>query len=169
VLLDAFGARMSPSTSLQRVVQAGRTGRKGKRGFYLYDASGRKGAVDESVYELMGGGSAAERKRAAQAPAREEIVERCVLAMVNEAARCLSEGILRSARDGDVGAVFGIGFPPFRGGPFRYVDRVGADAIVQQLDQLNGRFPPRFEPAPLLVDMARSRRRFYPAAGNPLA
>jgi 3-hydroxyacyl-CoA dehydrogenase/enoyl-CoA hydratase/3-hydroxybutyryl-CoA epimerase len=82
--------------------------------------------------------------------------------MVNEAARCLQEGILRSARDGDIGAVFGIGFPPFRGGPFRYVDSVGADHIVGQLEDLNVRFSPRFEPAELLVDMASGRKVFYP-------
>jgi 3-hydroxyacyl-CoA dehydrogenase/enoyl-CoA hydratase/3-hydroxybutyryl-CoA epimerase len=82
--------------------------------------------------------------------------------MVNEAARCLEEGILRSARDGDIGAVFGIGFPPFRGGPFRYIDSVGADHIVGQLEDLNVRFPPRFEPAELLVDMSSGRKVFYP-------
>jgi 3-hydroxyacyl-CoA dehydrogenase/enoyl-CoA hydratase/3-hydroxybutyryl-CoA epimerase len=95
-------------------------------------------------------------------------VQRCVLAMVNEAARCLEEGILRGARDGDIGAVFGIGFPPFRGGPFRYVDAMGADTIVRELDALYGRFAPRFEPAELLVAMARARRRFYPAEGRPV-
>jgi 3-hydroxyacyl-CoA dehydrogenase/enoyl-CoA hydratase/3-hydroxybutyryl-CoA epimerase len=95
-------------------------------------------------------------------------VQRCVLAMVNEAARCLEEGILRGARDGDVGAVFGIGFPPFRGGPFRYVDAVGADTVVRDLDALYGRFAPRFEPAELLVAMARARRRFYPTEGRPV-
>ena len=85
--------------------------------------------------------------------------------MVNEAARCLEEGVLRSARDGDIGAVFGIGFPPFRGGPFRYVDGVGAVTLVEELEQLNGRFPGRFAPAELLLDHARGRKRFYPAHG----
>src|SRR5205823_5027158 len=137
VLAEAFGARMAPSRAMSSVVAAGRTGRKGRSGFYRYDARGSKGDVDDSVYGLMGN---AERR---EIP-REEIVERCVLAMINEAARCLKEGILRTPRDGDIGAVFGIGFPPFRGGPFRYIDSIGVDEIVRRVEELNGRFPPRF-------------------------
>jgi 3-hydroxyacyl-CoA dehydrogenase/enoyl-CoA hydratase/3-hydroxybutyryl-CoA epimerase len=178
VLAEAFGARMAPPESMRRVVESGRTGRKGRKGFYLYDADGKKGDVDPSVYELVGppgahrgagggagGAGSAEGRR--DIP-EEEVVQRCVLAMVNEAARCLEEGILRGARDGDIGAVFGIGFPPFRGGPFRYVDTVGADTVVRELDALYGRFAPRFEPAELLVAMARARRRFYPTEGRPV-
>ena len=162
VLAEAFGQRMAPSHAMRRVVESGRVGRKGKSGFYRYDESGRKDAVDSSVYELFSPGGA-------RAPvADDEIVERCLLAMVNEAARCLEEGVLRSARDGDVGAVFGIGFPPFRGGPFRYVDTVGAARIVERLELLDGRFPGRFAPAALLVAHARGQRRFYPATGHPL-
>ena len=89
------------------------------------------------------------------------MAQRCVLAMVNEAARCLEEGILRSPRDGDIGAVFGIGFPPFRGGPFRYVDSVGAHQIVEQLEELNDRFVGRFDPAEVLLEAASGRRSFY--------
>ena len=163
VLSEAFGARMSPSESLRRVVESGRTGRKGKHGFYLYDDAGKKTSVDPSVYQLLPTG------RQRTDVSAEEVTRRCVLAMVNEATRCLEEKVLRSARDGDVGAVFGIGFPPFRGGPFRYVDTVSAVAIVEQLEELNGRFPGRFEPAGLLVDQARARRRFYPANGAPLS
>ena len=159
VLSEAFGARMAPSESLRRVVESGRTGRKGKQGFYLYDEEGRKAAVDASVYQLLPHGP---QRRGIDAA---EICQRCVLAMVNEAARCLEEGVLRSARDGDVGAVFGIGFPPFRGGPFRYVDSVGAVTLVEELEQLNGRFPGRFAPSELLLDHARGRKRFYPVHG----
>jgi 3-hydroxyacyl-CoA dehydrogenase/enoyl-CoA hydratase/3-hydroxybutyryl-CoA epimerase len=162
VLFEAFGSRMSPSESLRRVVESGRTGRKGREGFYLYDDEGKKTAVDTSVYGLLPHGS---QRR--EIPA-DEIRQRCVLAMVNEAARCLEEGVLRSPRDGDVGAVFGIGFPPFRGGPFRYVDSEGVSSVVRDLEELNGRFPGRFAPAELLVDYARARKRFYPAHGAPL-
>jgi 3-hydroxyacyl-CoA dehydrogenase/enoyl-CoA hydratase/3-hydroxybutyryl-CoA epimerase len=154
VLSEAFGARMAPSEAMRRVVTAGRTGRKGGKGFYRYDEGGKKGPVDETIYELVGG-----QRREIDAA---EITQRCVLAMVNEAAHCLEEGILRSPRDGDIGAVFGIGFPPFRGGPFRYVDSVGAQRIVEQLEELNTRFQGRFAPAGVLVDTARSRARFYP-------
>ncbi|MDQ2695474.1 MAG: 3-hydroxyacyl-CoA dehydrogenase family protein, partial [Pseudomonadota bacterium] len=90
-----------------------------------------------------------------------EIAERCVLPMVNEAVRCLEEGILRSPRDGDVGAVFGLGFPPFRGGPFRYVDAEGAARVVERLSHYAQRLGERFAPARLLVEKAESGGRFY--------
>jgi len=154
VLGEAFGGRMAPADSLRRVVEAGRKGRKGKSGFYRYDHHGEKGAVDESIYPVIG------RSQRRDIPS-EEIVERCVLAMVNEAAMCLEEGILRSARDGDIGAVFGIGFPPFRGGPFRYIDTVGADVVVKRLEDLHARFPARFAVTPMLVEHARARKRFH--------
>ncbi len=165
IFVEAFGERLAPSATLRRVVESGRLGRKGKKGFYLYDAEGKKGDVDESVYALVhGGGSAAQRVDFSA----DEIQRRCVLAMVNEAARCLEEGIIRSPRDGDVGAVFGIGFPPFRGGPFRYIDSVGAARIVDELEELNTRFLGRFFPSELLVRMARRSERFYPTDGKPL-
>lgn len=162
VLADAFGERFASSESMQRVIAAGRTGRKGGTGFYTYRKDGKKGGVDQSVYEFLPTGTA----RADVHP--EEIQDRTVLAMVNEAVRCLEEGVLRSPRDGDVGAVFGLGFPPFRGGPFRYTDVESPEMIIRRLEQLNARFAPRFEPARLLVEMAERRRRFYPLEGKPV-
>ncbi|MFN2400062.1 MAG: fatty acid oxidation complex subunit alpha FadJ [Gemmatimonadaceae bacterium] len=155
VISEAFGARLAPSESLARVAASGRTGRKGGKGFYRYDASGKKGAVDESIYELLPTGA-----QRVELP-REEIEQRTVLAMVNEAARCLEEGILRTPRDGDIGAVFGIGFPPFLGGPFRYLDAIGIGSAVESLKALNERLAPRFEPAALLVRMGMRGNRFY--------
>jgi 3-hydroxyacyl-CoA dehydrogenase / enoyl-CoA hydratase / 3-hydroxybutyryl-CoA epimerase len=154
-MAESFGARMAPSDAMRKVVEAGRTGRKGKSGFYKYDEKGQKGEVDETVYAVIG------KSHRAVVPA-DEITERCVLAMVNEAVLCLEEGILRSPRDGDIGAVFGLGFPPFRGGPFRYIDEVGAATIVTRLEELHARFPNRFSPARLLVENARAQRRFHP-------
>lgn len=154
-MAESFGQRMAPSEAMRKVVEAGRTGRKGRSGFYKYDEQGDKGDVDDSVYAIIG------KTHRAEIPAS-EIAERCVLAMVNEAVLCLEEGILRSARDGDIGAVFGLGFPPFRGGPFRYIDAVGAATIVSQLEELHARFSSRFSPARLLVEHARGQRKFSP-------
>jgi 3-hydroxyacyl-CoA dehydrogenase/enoyl-CoA hydratase/3-hydroxybutyryl-CoA epimerase len=157
IVREAFGARMEPSQALQAVVRAGRLGRKGRSGFYAYDAKGRKQGVDASVYDLLPTG----RPRG-DVPAA-EIVQRCTLAMVNEAARCLEEGIIASPRDGDIGAVFGIGFPPFRGGPFRHADALGVARVVEELEELEARFPGRFAPAESLVQLARRGGRFHPA------
>ena len=170
IMHDAFGDRFSPAQSVQAVVGSGRFGRKSKKGFYLYDEEGKKGEVDQSVYQLLTA-AARETPPSAGAEARprpefpaDEIQQRTVLPMLNEAARCLEEGVIRSARDGDVGAVFGFGFPPFRGGPFRYMDSLGIPEVVRQLEDLNDRFPGRYAPTELLLAMARRKERFHPGA-----
>ncbi|MBX7120182.1 MAG: fatty acid oxidation complex subunit alpha FadJ [Gemmatimonadaceae bacterium] len=162
IMAEAFGGRMQPSEALVKVLGAGRLGRKGKQGFYAYDEQGKRTGVDESVYALYAGGA---RRREV---AKEEIQRRLTLAMVNEAARCLEEGIVRAPKDGDIGAVFGIGFPPFRGGPFRHIDAVGVGEVVQQLEALEATHPGRFTPAAILKRMANEGRTFYPRTGKPV-
>jgi 3-hydroxyacyl-CoA dehydrogenase/enoyl-CoA hydratase/3-hydroxybutyryl-CoA epimerase len=153
ILHGAFGDRMKAPEALEAVVKAGRLGRKNGKGFYTY--GGKEKRVDETVYDLVPGGRA--RKRFEP----EEMQERVALQMVNEAIRCLGEGILRSARDGDVGAVFGLGFPPFRGGPFRVADEMGPRELLSRIERWRDRFGARFEPAPLLVEHARSGKPFH--------
>lgn len=156
IMAAAFGERMRPSVTLQRVLESGRLGRKAKRGFYRYDDKGKRLGVDQRVYALTpasGGRSTV---------AADEMQRRTVLPMLNEAVRCLEDGIVRSPRDGDIGAVFGIGFPPFRGGPFRFIDALGAATVVQQLEALDARYPGRYEPAAMLRAMAASGERFHP-------
>ncbi len=153
IMHQAFGDRMGAPEALARVVEAGRLGRKSKKGFYTYD--GKTKRVDPTVYDLLPGG------RARKSFDRAEMAERVVLQMVNEAIRCLGEGILRSPRDGDVGAVFGLGFPPFLGGPFRWADAVGSRALLEKVQRLEGRFGARFEPAPLLVEYGKAGRPFH--------
>jgi 3-hydroxyacyl-CoA dehydrogenase/enoyl-CoA hydratase/3-hydroxybutyryl-CoA epimerase len=167
-MFESFGERMMPAEGVRRVVESGRTGRKGRSGFYLYDARGKKSGVDPSVYPIILGAERASEQSQLPPIPNDEIVDRCVMAMVNEAARCLEEGVLRSPRDGDIGAVFGLGWPPFRGGPFRYVDALGIDEIMHRLDTFDGRFPVRFKPAAALIEMSRARTRFYPADGRPV-
>ena len=163
VMHHAFGERMAPPPSMARVLADGRLGRKSKKGFYTYD--GGKKRVDASVYALVrdeGLGPAADTGRGAK-PGHEprEIQERLVFAFLNEAVLCLQEGILRSPRDGDVGAIFGLGFPPFLGGPFRYLDHLGARFAVETLEKLQARHGERFRPAAMLLDMAREGRSFH--------
>jgi 3-hydroxyacyl-CoA dehydrogenase/enoyl-CoA hydratase/3-hydroxybutyryl-CoA epimerase len=153
ILHEAFGDRMSPPAALHEVVQGGRLGRKNRRGFYTYDE--KKKRVDESVYDLLPGG------RARKPVDPREVQDRLVAQLVNEAIRCLGEGILRSPRDGDVGAVFGLGFPPFRGGPFRWADELGTRALLAKVEALQARYGARFEPAPLLVEHGRANRPFH--------
>ena len=154
ILHEAFGDRMVPPKALESVIADGRLGRKSKKGFYTY--GGKKKEVDETVYDLLPGGK---RRKTLS---RDEIAERVVLQLVNEAVRCLGEGILRSARDGDVGAIFGLGFPPFLGGPFRYADAIGPKALLDRVERWHDKLGDRFEPAPLLVEHARAGRTFYP-------
>jgi 3-hydroxyacyl-CoA dehydrogenase/enoyl-CoA hydratase/3-hydroxybutyryl-CoA epimerase len=152
ILGDAFGDRMRPPDGLQTLVDRGALGRKTKRGFYLYDR--RKRRVNDDVYDLLGVEPAKEQKTI-------PVAERCVLQMVNEAALCLEEGILRSARDGDIGAVFGLGFPPFLGGPFRYVDALGAGHLVRRLEHFANIHGDRYRPAGILRELAARDGSFY--------
>jgi 3-hydroxyacyl-CoA dehydrogenase/enoyl-CoA hydratase/3-hydroxybutyryl-CoA epimerase len=153
IMHGAFGDRLQAPDTMQRIIADGRYGRKNKKGFYTYD--GKKKRVDESVYDLLPHGR--QRK---QFPF-DEIQQRLGLAMINEAALCLQEGILRSPRDGDIGAIMGLGFPPFRGGPFRYVDSVGAQVIVERLESLASQLGGRLAPAEILVELAKAGRTFY--------
>jgi 3-hydroxyacyl-CoA dehydrogenase/enoyl-CoA hydratase/3-hydroxybutyryl-CoA epimerase len=154
IMLDAFGERMSAPEGMHKLMEDERYGRKNGRGFYLYGDKKKKG-VDESVYEILG------VQPNNKSVTNEDIAWRCALQFVNEACRCFGEGILRSARDGDVGAVFGLGFPPFRGGPFRFVDQVGAKEILGRLRELEKQHGPRFSPAPVLEEIARSGQTFH--------
>jgi 3-hydroxyacyl-CoA dehydrogenase/enoyl-CoA hydratase/3-hydroxybutyryl-CoA epimerase len=156
IMLEAFGDRMQPPNGMEKLVADKRFGRKNARGFYLYgDKKKGKKQVDASVYGVLG----VEPKPGAMNKA--EIAERVALQMVNEAALCFGEGILRSARDGDIGAIFGLGFPPFRGGPLRWADAVGALDLVRRLERFEKQLGKRFTPAPVLVEMAQSGASFY--------
>src|SRR5690606_34973525 len=89
------------------------------------------------------------------------VAERCLLQMVNEAIHCLGEGILRSPRDGDIGAIFGLGFPPFLGGPFHFVDSQGASEILGRMARLEREYGERFTPAQRLVELGENGGIFY--------
>ncbi|MFL7841937.1 fatty acid oxidation complex subunit alpha FadJ [Raoultella ornithinolytica] len=161
VLEAAWGERFSPPANIiDAILNDDRKGRKNSRGFYLYETKGRtsKKRPDAAVYSLLGV-SAPQARLSGQ-----QIAERCVMMMLNEAARCFDEQVIHGARDGDIGAVFGIGFPPFLGGPFRYMDQLGAGEVVAILQRLAAQYGPRFTPCENLLRMAGQGATFWPTA-----
>ncbi|WP_437613783.1 fatty acid oxidation complex subunit alpha FadJ [Erwinia sp. V71] len=156
VLQQAYGERFAPPAALDAVLQDDRKGRKNARGFYRYPAAGwwRKKQVDDSVYRVL---NLKPRARLEGA----QIAQRCVMMMLNEAVRCHEEQVIASARDGDIGAVFGIGFPPFTGGPLRYIDQLGAAMVVNTLTNLMHQYGERFAPCEGLRRMAEQGEKFY--------
>jgi len=163
IMIEAFGERLAPPATMAKLVDAGRKGRKNEKGFYLYGAAAKKKGkgkhVDTSIYQELGL-SVPDRKAKPPIPL-EEIQERCSLAFVNEAMYCWGENLLRSPRDGDIGAIFGLGFPPFRGGPFRFVDLSGPERVLKTIEAYQQRLGKRWTPAPALIEMAKSGKRFY--------
>lgn len=153
-VVDAFGDRIAgPPDLLDRLIDDDRMGRANGRGFYRYDGSGRRTGFDESIYDAIGLGP--------RTVLDESMMHsRTALSMINEAARCLEEGVLRSALDGDVGAVAGLGFPPSKGGPFWWADQVSARGIVERLEIYAALYGERFEPAEILREYAASGRKF---------
>ncbi|MBC8946291.1 isocitrate lyase [Xenorhabdus indica] len=162
VLIEQLGSRFTPPAILDAVLNDNRKGKKNGRGFYSYEVkksrfwSFRKSSkeVDSSIYSLL-----KIKPNAKISPS--DIAQRCLMPMLNEAVRCLDEGIIRSPRDGDIGAVFGIGFPPFLGGPFRYMDKLGSNNVVEILRRLEQQHGERFAPCERLVQMAEQNEKFY--------
>jgi 3-hydroxyacyl-CoA dehydrogenase/enoyl-CoA hydratase/3-hydroxybutyryl-CoA epimerase len=157
VLGPLFTARgVASSRVMENLFTAGYKGRKNNRGFYLYGdpASKKKKEVNKEIYTFFGGPN---RKKFDTI----EVQNRLSLVMVNEATLCLQEGILQAPRDGDIGAVFGLGFPPFLGGPFRYIDSLGFPKVLSLMEQLAERHGPRFSPAQILRDQEAKNQKFY--------
>lgn len=148
VLEDAYGARMHVPAGLARVADEGLRGKKSGTGFYVYH--GKKKHTNAAARRIVLNG----HPDAAGLLSDEEIVDRAVLSMVNEAARCLEEGVASRTDDVDAAMVLGTGFAPFRGGLLQYADERGMRGIVERLHEFERRFGDRFTPAPLLEKVA---------------
>jgi len=154
VMIAAFGERMSADGALERLVEAGRLGRKNGKGFYLHQ--GKEKQVDPAVYGLLNLAPGREGRLGKDEPA-----ERCVLVMINEAAQCLAEGVVRRPQEVDAGMIFGTGFPPFRGGLLRYADSLGSSRVVERLEFYANQFGAHFRPVAALMDLAKQNKNFY--------
>jgi len=156
VLQAAFASRigLADESPLDVMVAAGKLGEKNAKGFYRY-RDGKRTTVDPDVYKLL------EVPAASELPP-ETIQERLVLAMVNEAAICLDDSVVREPRDLDLAMVMGTGFPPFRGGLLRHADWIGLPIVADRLSRLADARGEHFRPADLISQMVRDQRRFYP-------
>ncbi|XP_049815652.1 trifunctional enzyme subunit alpha, mitochondrial [Schistocerca nitens] len=143
---------------LQDMVKQGFLGRKSGKGCYIYEPGRKDRDMNEEAkniiqrYKLEPKGSTE----------TEDQQLRMVSRFVNEAVLCLQENILANPLEGDIGAVFGLGFPPFSGGPFRWVDHYGAKNLVQKMEQFQAHYGEPFKPCELLVSHANdSTKKFY--------
>ncbi len=157
ILFEAFGDRMTPASITSQIVKSGRLGKKTAKGVYAYE--GRKKTVDPEIYNVI----KVTPEKGKMKP--EVIVDRCVLPMINEAARCLADQIVMTPADVDLGMIMGTGFPPFRGGLLRYADDRGVASVVKTLSELATALGPkhekRYAPGDALKRLASENRKFY--------
>jgi 3-hydroxyacyl-CoA dehydrogenase/enoyl-CoA hydratase/3-hydroxybutyryl-CoA epimerase len=154
ILHKGLGERVKPSPLLEALYKNGSYGKKNGKGFYLY--KGRiRGGPDASVYGRLNHGSTNGKKISAG-----EISSRAILLMIKEAALCLEEKIIDKPDLLDAALIFGIGFPPFRGGLLRYADTLGASFLVEKLGIYAKEYGERFAPPILLQEMAKSGKLF---------
>lgn len=147
-LSDKFGMRFNPPEKMQLLIDNERKGAKNKRGFYLYHSqTGQRTGEDGSIYHTL-------EVVTTNNLEAEQIARRCLLMMINEACYCLQEQVIRNTDEGNVASVLGAFFPNFRGGIYAYIEQIGAENIVAELNILVKQYGTRFEPCPWLLNKA---------------
>ena len=159
----AYGERMRATQVLKPMLEAKELGKKTGKGVFVWRADKAGKPEKQGVNPRLARGS--------KHMGADDILDRCVLAMANEAARCLAEQVVDGPRALDLATVFGTGFAPFRGGVLRYADSRGLAKIVERLEKLRAEIMlekdganerlGRYEPAPLLAELARKNARFH--------
>ena len=157
VMHEGLGERAHPSKFSSKLLEKNFLGKKNSKGFFLYDENGKVSGPNSEVEEFL----PSEKKKMSET----EIQMRLFLPMINEAAIILEEKIVASASTVDLGLIFGIGFPPFRGGLLRYADSEGLDKILAALNNfaksIDGE---RYKASTYLIDLVESKMTFYQKA-----
>lgn len=154
IMHDGLGDRAMPNHISSKIVDAGCLGVKSSKGFYLYDGKGKQGELNAEVEKLL-------PKRKVKM-SEKEIQKRVIIPMINEAANILDEKIVEKASDVDLGLIFGIGFPPFRGGLLRYADKEGLDKIFETLLKFEKNIDKdRYCPSPYFKKLVENKTKFY--------
>ena len=150
-LIERLGERFTPSPRIQYLIENERKGAKNNRGFYLYNLhTGERKEEDGSIYHTLEIVTANELES-------EQIVRRCILMMINEACYCLHDGVIQSTDEGNVASVLGAFFPDFRGGIYAYIEKVGAQNIVAELNEHVRLYGERFIPCEWLLNKAEAK------------
>jgi len=153
ILHEGLGDRAQSNNQSSVMVEKNFLGKKTSVGFYQYDESGKSQGVNPEMEKLLSQDKKMDKT---------EIQMRVILPMINEAAYILEEGIVETASDVDLGLIFGIGFPPFRGGLLRYADSEGLDRIYKALEGFKDTVSSdRYTPAPFLESLVKEKKRFY--------
>lgn len=156
ILHDGLGDRAKSSSLSAKMAEKGYLGKKSSKGFYIYDEKGKPAGLNEGAQKLLN----APKKVMSET----EIQMRVILPMINEAAIILDEGIVDHAADVDLGLIFGIGFPPFRGGLLRYADSEGPDRILAAIEKFEKSVDKdRYKPADFLRKLVENKTKFYEA------
>lgn len=154
IMQQGLGVRALANALSHKLTQTGALGRKNNKGFYLYDEKGKVTGKNPEVEALLPSKSTSMDET--------QLQMRLFLPMVNEAAYCLTDKIIDKAATVDMGMIYGTGFPPFKGGLLSWADTEGADRMLAMMQQFAAEISPeRYAPAPLLTELAQSRRKFY--------
>ncbi|MCY4523526.1 MAG: 3-hydroxyacyl-CoA dehydrogenase NAD-binding domain-containing protein [Halobacteriovoraceae bacterium] len=154
ILHHALGERVRPCKLNEKITQAKLLGKKGYKGFYLYDKKGKEIGINEDIMNFL----PSKKKKMEES----EIQKRVIYPMINEASNILSQEIVKQAKDVDLALIFGIGFPPFRGGLLRFADEKGLSKITDHLKKLGEEVSDtRFEISDLLPNKASRKKKFY--------
>ncbi|MGD9487433.1 MAG: 3-hydroxyacyl-CoA dehydrogenase NAD-binding domain-containing protein [Calditrichaceae bacterium] len=152
ILQKDMGDRMAESDLLEKMLGAKRLGKKNGIGFYRY--KGKAKEFDPAIQDFI-------TVKNKTGLSDDLIIKRMVYPMINEAARCLREGIASRPKDVDMGMIFGTGFAPFRGGLLKYADSEGLDNVVKSLEEFEKQFGIRFKPSEYLLELKDSGNKFY--------
>jgi 3-hydroxyacyl-CoA dehydrogenase/enoyl-CoA hydratase/3-hydroxybutyryl-CoA epimerase len=158
-LQESYGERMRVADILDEIYKNHKEllGKKSKKGFYLHES---KKVMNSEINAIL---IKVQREKGIHPIfiRDEDIADRCILMMVNEAAKCLEENVVKNARYLDMAMIMGCGFPAFRGGVLRYADSYGIKKVVSRLEEFNKKYPKRFEVSKLLLEMAQKGQKFY--------
>ncbi len=156
IFASKFSERIKVSSLCDELVKKNILGKKGLKGFYLYDQQSKEIGVNPDIYQELGIGQPQNLLKS------QDILDRGFFTMINEASRALLEDkIVENPEDVDLAMIMGTGFPPFRGGLLHYADSLGAEYIVKQLEVLTNTAGFRFRPCSSLKAMAKASRKFY--------